>query len=137
MLSAISEKGDISFEVTTDKVNSQVFIEFCRKLMSDAGDRKVFMIADNATYHVSAMTRKFAAGTGGQLNLFFLPPYSPELNPDELVWKNVKHDRIGKSSIRNSSELRSRAVSALESLKGLPEVVAGFFRAPRLAYIAR
>lgn len=103
--------------------------------MSDTGDKKIFMIIDNAPYHVSKMTREFAENTGGRLTLFFLPPYSPELNPDELVWKNVKHDQIGRASIRNASELHPRAVAALERLRDLPEIITGFFRAPRLAYI--
>jgi transposase len=89
MLSAISLTGDISFEVTTGMVDSQVFINFRRKLMGDVGDKKTFLVLDNATYHVSKMTREFVEKTEGRLTLFFLPPYSPELNPDELVWKNV------------------------------------------------
>jgi transposase len=46
---------------------------------------------------VRSVTKEFAASTGGRLRLVFLPGYSPELNPDEWVWKNVKHDRIGKT----------------------------------------
>lgn len=137
MLSAISLNGDISFEVKTGTVDSQAFIAFCLKLMSDVGNKKVFLIIDNAGYHVSRATSEFVENTGGRLTLFFLPPYSPELNPDELVWKNVKHDQIGRSSIRNGFELRSRAIAALESLRELPEIITGFFRAPRLAYITR
>jgi transposase len=135
MLSAISAQGKICFEVRTGGVNSEVFIDFCTKLMADAGDRKVFLVIDNATYHVSRKTREFAAKTAGKLTLFFLSTYAPELNPDELVWKNVKHDRIGRASIKNAAELRSRALAALEHLRDFPEIVKGFFRAPRLAYI--
>lgn len=135
MLSAITRKGTISFEVRTGKVNSGVFTEFCTKLMADTGDKKVFLIVDKASYHTSWETRTFVAKTHGKLTLFFLPSYSPELNPDELVWKNVKHDKIGKSSIKNAAELRSRAIGALEYLRDFPEIITGFFRAPRLAYI--
>jgi transposase len=137
MLSAISLKGKISFDARFGGVDSEVFIDFCKKLMSDAGGKKVFLIVDNATYHTSAKTREFAAETEGRLTLFFLPTYSPELNPDELVWKNVKHDRLGKSSIKNADDLRSRAVAALEHLRDFPEMIKGMFRVPRLAYIHR
>lgn len=135
MLSAISMRGRISFDVRTGSVNSDGFTDFCRKLMSDAHGRTVFLIVDNAPTHTSKKTTEFVQSTGGKLRLFFLPPYAPELNPDELVWKNVKHDQLGRSSIKNHNDLFNRAVAALDRLRELPELVQNFFRAPRLAYI--
>jgi transposase len=135
MLSAINMQGRISFDVREGGVDSQVFVEFCKKLMADAEGKKVFLIIDNATYHVSKKTREFAEQTNGMLTLFYLPTYAPELNPDELVWKNVKHDNIGKASIRNAYELRCRATAALQHLRDTPELIKAIFRAPRLAYI--
>lgn len=135
MLSAISMQGRISFDVRTGGVNSDGFIEFCRKLMNDANGRPVFLIVDNATTHVSRKTRQFVQSTEGKLRLFFLPPYAPELNPDELVWKNVKHDQLGRSSIKDEKDLLNRAFAALDRLRGLPDLVRGFFHAPRFAYI--
>jgi transposase len=73
--------------------------------------------------------------TGGRLRLFFLPTYSPELNPDELVWKNVKHDQIGKSGLLRGDDLFDAAWKALENLKKAPEKVKGFFGKPDLAYM--
>lgn len=117
MLSAINARGRISFEVREGGVDSGVFIGFCEKLIADAGGKRVFLIVDNASYHVSKKTREFVERTDGRLTLFFLPSYAPELNPDELVWKSVKHDKIGKASIRNIAELRSRATAALQHLR--------------------
>jgi transposase len=48
-----------------------------------------------------------------QLRLFFLPGYSPELNPDEWVWKNVKHDRVGRAGITTAADLKAKATGAL------------------------
>lgn len=62
-----------------------------------------------------------------RLRLFFLPPYSPELNPDEWVWKNVKHDRVGRVSITSADDLKHRALAALHRLQNLPHLVRGFF----------
>jgi transposase len=135
MLSAVSGQGRISFTVTTGGVGSAVFVEFCRKLLADAAGRIVYLIVDNASSHKSKLTREFVESTSGRLKLFFLPPYSPELNPDELVWKNVKHDHIGKAVIRNAAELHSRATGALEALRDAPNLVRNFFHAPSLAYI--
>jgi transposase len=72
---------------------------------------------------------------GGRLQLFFLPSYSPELNPDEWVWNNVKNDRIGRAVIMSKGDLKARAVSALRRLQKLPDIVRGFFRDAKLAYI--
>jgi transposase len=70
-----------------------------------------------------------------RLKLFFLPPYSPDLNPDEWVWNNVKNDRIGRSVIMGANDLKAKAVGALRRLQKLPDKVRGFFHDPKLAYI--
>ncbi|MGH3692976.1 MAG: phosphopantetheine-binding protein [Pseudonocardiaceae bacterium] len=61
--------------------------------------------------------------------------YSPELNPDEWVWKNVKHDRVGKTAITSFDDLCDKAESALLRLQPLPELVRAFFGDPCLSYI--
>jgi hypothetical protein len=71
----------------------------------------------------------------GRLSIFFLPPYSPDLNPDEWVWNNVKNDRIGRSVIMSADDLKAKAIGALRRLQKLPGIVRGFLRDPKLAYI--
>jgi transposase len=72
------------------------------------------------------------------LRLFFLPPYSPGLNPGEWVWKNVKHDRIGRSAaVRGKDDLKAVALCALRHLQKTPAKVRAFFADPNLAYIFR
>jgi len=78
---------------------------------------------------------QLAESTNGKLRLFFLPPYSPELNPDEWVWKNVKHDRIGKTNITSADDLTGKAEQALLRLQQLPQLVRAFFSDPDLSYI--
>jgi transposase len=69
------------------------------------------------------------------LKLFFLPGYSPELNPDEWVWKNVKHDRIGKTGVTSKQDLKAKAIGALRRLQKRPALVRAFFADPYLRYI--
>ena len=57
-----------------------------------------------------AERRRWLPASGAKVKLFFLPGYSPELNPDEWVWKNVKHDRIGKTGVTSKQDLKSKAV---------------------------
>ena len=82
------------------------------------------------------MTREFVESTKGKLKLFYLPPYSPELNPDELVWNHVKNHKVGRKIIVNADDLIAEARSALRSLSKLPDKIKGFFRKPSLRYAA-
>jgi transposase len=79
--------------------------------------------------------KAFAASTGGGLRLCFLPGYRPELNPDEWVWKHVKHDRIGRAGVTSPDDLKAKALAALHRLQRLPHLVRSFFRDPNLRYI--
>jgi hypothetical protein len=77
----------------------------------------------------------FAASTDGQLRLFQLPGYSPQLNPDEWVWKKIKHGRVGRSLITGPHQFKALAVAALRRLQAMPHIVRGFFGDPNPAYI--
>ncbi len=63
------------------------------------------------------------------------PPSTPQLNPNEWVWKNVKHDQVGRIGVAGPDDLKTKAVAALRRLQGLPTIVQGFFRDPNLACI--
>ena len=60
------------------------------------------------------------ARLSGKLRLFFLPPYSPELNPDEQVWNYLKHNGLAKAGLRSGKELRKYVLERLRSLQRLP-----------------
>ena len=96
---------------------------------------KIFLIVDRHSAHTAAETKQCVASTEGRLRLFYLPPYSPELNPDEWVCKNVKHDHVGKIVARTRDELKDGIEKAINRLQRLPEIVCGFFRDPDLSYI--
>jgi transposase len=138
MLSAVSAQGALRFTVHDGTVNAAVFIDFCKRLLHDterAGGGPVYLVVDGHPAHRAKATTAFVASTDGRLRLFFLPGYSPELNPDEWVWKNVKHDRIGKTGVTSQDDLKSKVISALRRLQKLPALVRGFFRDPHLHYI--
>jgi transposase len=116
------------------KFTSATFLDFCERLLHDA-DGPVFLVVDGHPVHRSRAVKQFAAGTDGRLRIFGLPGYSPQLNPDEWVWKNVKHDRVGRASITGKADFTARVVSALRRLQKLPAVIRSFFADPNLAYI--
>jgi transposase len=134
MISAIAPTGELHFDLFTGTMNSARFIEFCEQLLHDVPGI-VFLIVDGVRYHHSRAVNEYVASTNGRLRIFKLPAYSPELNPDEWVWNNVKNTDIGRKTATRRSDLTEMAHRALERLKGLPDVIRGFFGDPHLAYI--
>jgi transposase len=135
MVSAVSPRGELHFAVQDEGVDRYDFLDFAKKLIEDAG-RPVFLIMDNSTVHHATVLKEFAGKSDGMLRLYFLPPYSPDLNPDEWVWKNVKHDSLGRASAKSEGELMEFARVALKRLKEAPGKVRSFFADPALKYIS-
>lgn len=135
MISAVSARGKLHFSLVGGNTNSATFIEFCKKLLNDVGG-KIYLIVDGHPCHKSKETRTYVASTEGRLKVFLLPAYSPQLNPDEWVWKNVKHDNVGKLAAGTVDEMRGGILKAFARLLQYPEIVLGFFRSPDLAYIS-
>jgi transposase len=134
MISAISAQGQLHFELFTGSMNATGFIEFCKKLLHDC-PTPVFLIVDGSSVHTAKIVKQYVASTDGKLSIFFLPPYSPELNPDEWVWNNVKRTRIYRQVADSQSHLWTIAQQALQRLQEMPHTVRGFFGDPHLEYI--
>lgn len=135
MLSTVSARGELRFMLVKGRVNGAVFAEFLRRLMHNAV-RPVFLVLDGHSIHRSRPVRDFLASQEGKLRLFFLPPYSPELNPDEQVWNYVKHHGVGRSFLRTAADLHQFVSSRLRSLQRLPWTVRMFFLTPDTHYAA-
>ena len=133
LISAISARGLMRFMTIDGRLNSDKFIEFLKRLLFNA-EGPIFMIVDGHPVHRSGKVKNYVNSTEGKLRLFFLPPYSPELNPDELVWNHVKNHRIGKQSIKGPDDLKVKVLRCLRSLQRLPNKIKGFFREPHVRY---
>jgi transposase len=79
--------------------------------------------------------REFVEKQNGQLKLFFLPPYSPHLNPDEVVWAHVKRE-VSRKLVQSKDEMKRLALSALRRIQKLPNLVRSFFQQPECQYAA-
>jgi transposase len=134
MISAVTAQGLLRFSTYTGSFTAARFIEFCKKLLADT-DGPVYLVVDGHPTHKAKLVKAFVASTDGRLKLFVLPAYSPQLNPDEWVWKNVKHDRVGRTSPRTAEEFKANVIAALRRLQKLPRLVRAFFADPDLAYI--
>ncbi len=98
--------------------------------------RKIFLIVDGGSAHRAKKTKAFVESLNGKLRLFFLPPYSPDRNPDELVWKHVKADTVGRMVITSKDDFINKVRSSLLSLQKLPSKIRSFFEKETLNYAA-
>jgi transposase len=135
MISAVTAQGLLRFSTFTGTMTADKFIEFAKRLLADTTG-PVFLVVDGHPVHRSNKVKAFVESTDGQLHLFQLPGYSPQLNPDEWVWKNIKHDRVGRTGITGPDQFKALTVAALRRLQAMPHIVRGFFRDPNLTYIA-
>ena len=134
VIGAISPQGEFRFMLFEKTLNAQRFIEFLKRLLHDE-QRPIFLIVDGHPVHRSRAVRQFVESTRGHLELYFLPPYSPEINPVEQVWNYAKNHRIGKQVITGPGQLKRLVLSALRSIQRLSAVVRGFFHHPECRYI--
>lgn len=135
LISAITAKGSMRFMIVEGGVNSTVFISFLKRLLVGAR-KKIFLIVDRGPSHTSKITRAFVAGLKGKLELFYLPPYSPELNPDELVWNHLKNHTVGRSTVTDKADFKRKVVRSMKSLQKSPDKIKSFFGKDTLKYAA-
>jgi transposase len=136
LISAVTSRGHMRFMIKEKGgVNADAFIEFLRRLMIGSKNR-VFLIVDRGPAHVAKKTKAFVASLGGRLRLFYLPPYSPDRNPDELVWKHLKADTVGRASIVSFNDFKGKVRSSMLSLQRSPAKIRAFFQKPSLRYAA-
>jgi transposase len=135
MISAIAAKGQMRFMTVDGTVTAGKFIQFLDRLI-DNQHRRVFLVVDGHPVHRAKKVKEFVASTHGRLRLFHLPPYAPDLNPDELVWNHVKRHKVGRMPVTGPDDLKRRVLSALRSLQRCPAKIRGFFQAPSVRYAA-
>jgi transposase len=136
LISAITARGHMRFMIKEKGgVNADVFIEFLKRLMVGA-KTKIFLIVDRGPAHIAKKTQAFVASMGGRLKLFHFPPYSPETNPDELVWKHLKSDTVGRAAIVSRADFRKKVKSSMLCLQRNRDKIRAFFQKPSLKYAA-
>jgi transposase len=135
MISAITNQGKVRFMLYRETMTSQVFIKFLSRLTRDA-QRKVFLLLDNHRVHHSKKVKEWLDQHREQIELFFLPSYSPELNPDEYLNGNLKQKIRSGMPARSQTELIKKTRSFMKTLQRRPYHVRGFFKHPLVAYAA-
>lgn len=135
MISTITNRGRLSFMVFKGKFEQPVMIQFLARLLRQV-KRKVFLIIDGHPVHRGVKVKRWVAASKGRMELFFLPGYSPELNPDELLNQDVKSNAVGRRRPRDQPELMRTVRSYLRGTQRQPHVVANYFKEKHVAYAA-
>jgi len=134
MISAVSAKGSLRFKIIEAGLTVPVFIDFLKRLINGE-DSVVFLILDGHPVHKSKAVKVFADEHADKLKIFYLPGYSPELNPDELVWNHVKRHTVGKKTVTGPDQFKSIVLKALQSLSKRKNIIRNFFLTPELKFI--
>jgi len=133
MISAISTRGHLRFMVNQGTVTADVLCDFLKRLMHNA-QQPIFLIWDGHPTHKSKKVHECIESFEGKLEVYFLPSYSPELNPTEQVWRSVKNHGVGRKSVFGPDQLKSAVISSLRRLQKIPKIVLSFFKHPDCNY---
>ena len=133
LISSITNQGKVRFMIYKDRLNADTFIKFLKRLIKDS-DRKIFLILDNLRVHHSYKVRDWLLEHEEQIEVFFLPSYSPELNPDEYLNCDLKAGVHSGPPVRTREQLKSRALSHLRKLQKMPKRIMKYFKHHKIAY---
>lgn len=133
MISAVTNQGLAKFEFIQGAMNAQLFIEFMARLIQEA-DRKIFLIVDNLRVHHAKLVTEWLSENKERIELFYLPPYSPELNPDEYLNRDLKTELRTGSRSKTKSALLRKAQAFMERISSMPERVKSYFRFGPVSY---
>lgn len=135
MMSTITNRGELSFMVFTQNFNGAVFLKFLTRLLR-LRKRRVLLILDRHPVHLSAEVNRWLARHADRLKLFFLPGYSPDLNPDEFLNQDVKSNALGRQRPATRAQMIDGVRSYLRSTQRQPEIVKSYFQAESVRYAA-
>lgn len=132
-ISALNARGAFWSKVYAGMLNAARFVEFLKDFRR-GGRGRVFLVVDGRPGHHARMVKKYVEQTRGLLELHFIPPYAPDLNPDEFVWQYAKSNGVSKKPLKNNESLKERVKADLAAIKSNPNLVKSFFHAPSVVY---
>jgi len=133
MISSITNQGQMRFLMYRGTMNCQLLIKFMTRLIKDAG-RKVFLVLDNLRSHHGKVVQEWLSAHKEAIEVFYLPSYSPELNPDEYLNGDLKLRVHSGLPARNQKELERKTKSFMQSIAKRPQHVQNYFKHPKVKY---
>jgi len=135
LISSITNQGKVRFMLYRNTMNAQTMIKFLNRLIKDVG-QKVYLIVDNLRVHHGKVVKEWLELHKEQIEVFYLPAYSPELNPDEYLNCDLKAGVHSGVPARSKDQLAKKAISHLRMLQKKPKRVKKYFKHPKIAYAA-
>jgi len=135
MISSVTNRGQLAFMVFKERFTAPVMTRFMGRLIRHAG-RKVFLILDRHPVHRSAKVKKWVARHVEDLEMFHLPDYSPQLNPDEMLNQDVKANAVGRQRPENQTQMMAQVRSYLWGTQRRPDIVCNYFQQKDVRYAA-
>lgn len=135
IISTVTNQGKVRWKVYEGAMNADILIDFFKRLIKDA-DRKVFVILDNLKVHHARRVKDWLADHTEQIQVFYLPSYSPELNPDECLNADLKDGVTRRAPARSKAQLKKAAISHLRKLQKSPQRVRKYFEHKPVRYAA-
>lgn len=132
-ISAVNASGAFWCQLYTERLNAQLFVQFLREFMRGRPG-KVYLVVDGHPAHKANAVKSLIKELEGKLELHFLPPYAPDLNPDEFVWAYMKTNGVSKKPLRKNESLKERVATDLATIKADRTLVKSFFGAKSVAY---
>ena len=134
MISAVSSQGNVRFMVYQETMNQQRLIQFMERL-THSSERKVFLILDNLKVHHGKLVSAWLKKHTDKIEVFFLPSYAPEFNPDEYLNHALKLSVHSGDLPYTTDDISHKVRSFMRKLQHRPSAVSNFFRHPRLSYL--
>lgn len=135
MIATVTNQGKTRWMIIDDAFDADKLIEFLQALIKDAG-KKIFLILDNLRVHHSKIVKAWVAEHKQELELFYLPSYSPELNPEERLNADLKQEMGKRVPVRSKAKLHDAANEHMALLERSPERVIAYFQDRRVRYAA-
>ena len=133
VISAINNKGKLRFMLYENGFNSAVFVQFLKRLLHNQKS-PVTLIVDGHKSHFTKDVKQYITTTKGKLKLYQLPPYSPELNPDELVWNNAKQKVAKQKHTPSKKTFKEKVKTVMDEIQKNTKLTKAFFCEPNVAY---
>ena len=133
MISTITNRGRLAFMVFKKRFTAKVMIEFLKRLLRHS-PRKIFLVVDGHPVHRSTKVKRWLESKRKSIRIFFLPGYSPELNPDELLNQDVKTNAVGRQRPGTQPEMIMQVRSYLRSTQRRPDIVKRYFEEEHVRY---
>lgn len=135
MISTLTNRGTVRFMIFDGKFNAGVLLAFFKRLIKTV-KQKIFLILDGHPVHKAKRVRDWINDNWDKIELFMLPAYCPELNPDELLNQDVKTNAVRKKRAANQDELKKNLLGYLRGRQKRPELVKRYFHHHRVRYAA-